>query len=126
MDLNTFMLVLFMSGVFVGVLIGGIASILMVRSDLARQAKRITVHPASVKLVTTFIAAVVIVSVLAPVLPTFAQTPIAIDIPTDVIFTEANNWIETFAPIAAIGIGISIAIAVLGYLGSVVVKAFRG
>jgi hypothetical protein len=50
---------------------------------------------------------------------------VPITIPTDIIFTEANNWIETFAPIAAIGIGISIALAVLGYLGKMIIGAFK-
>lgn len=57
----------------------------------------------------------------------FAQsTPVALEIPTDIIFTEANNWIATLAPVAAIGIGISIATAVLGYVGLMIIKGFRG
>lgn len=56
---------------------------------------------------------------------TLAQTPVPLEIPTDVIFTEANNWITIFAPIAAIGIGISIALAVLGYLGKMISSAFK-
>lgn len=59
-------------------------------------------------------------------LPAAAQTPVPLEIPTNVIFSETNNWLETFAPIAAIGIGISIALAVLGYLGKMIVSAFRG
>lgn len=59
-------------------------------------------------------------------LPSFAQTAVPLEIPTNVIFSETNNWLETFAPIAAIGIGISIALAVLGYLGKMIVSAFRG
>lgn len=58
--------------------------------------------------------------------PAFAQTAEpAIDIPTDVIFSESNFWIETFAPIAAIGIGITIALAVLGYIGKMIANAFK-
>ena len=69
---------------------------------------------------------------LAHATAAFAQTatpvptPVLLAIPTDVLFTSANNWIATFAPIAAIGIGISIAIAVLGYIGVMIVKGFRG
>ena len=55
-----------------------------------------------------------------------AQTPVALTIPTDVIFTEANNWIATLAPISAIGIGIAIATAVLGYVGMMIIKGFKG
>jgi len=55
-----------------------------------------------------------------------AQTAVPLEIPTDVIFTETNNWIATFAPIAAIGIGITIALAVLAYLGKMIAGAFKG
>ena len=54
------------------------------------------------------------------------STPVPLDIPVDVIFSETNNWLGTFAPIAAIGIGITIALAVLGYLGKMIVGAFKG
>ena len=54
----------------------------------------------------------------------FAQVQITVD--TDPIFTETNSWITTFTPIVAIGIGISIALAVLTFIGNQVVKAFRG
>lgn len=54
------------------------------------------------------------------------STPVPLEIPTGVIFSETNNWLETFAPIAAIGIGITIALAVLGYLGKMIVSAFKG
>jgi hypothetical protein len=53
------------------------------------------------------------------------STPVPLEIPTGVIFSETNNWLTTFAPIAAIGIGITIALAVLGYLGKMIVSAFR-
>jgi len=39
--------------------------------------------------------------------------------------TETNSWMATFAPVAAIGIGISIALAVLGYLGKMIKSAFN-
>lgn len=87
-----------------------------------------------------FLLKVLVIALLVMVvaLPAFAQTNtpvpptavptsiITIDLPTNTIFSEANNWLETFAPIAAIGIGISIALAVLGYLGKMIVSAFRG
>jgi hypothetical protein len=63
---------------------------------------------------------------LATAAPAYAQaTPVPLTIPTDVIFTESNNWISVFAPVAAIGIGISIALAVLGYLGKMIRSAFN-
>lgn len=73
-----------------------------------------------------FLAALLTVMVL-DASATLAQesTAVPLDIPTDVIFTETNNWIATFAPIAAIGIGITIAIAVLAYIGKMIASAFR-
>lgn len=59
------------------------------------------------------------------VMVSHAQTAVPLEIPTDVIFTQTNSWMETFAPIAAIGIGISIALAVLGYLGKMIKSAFN-
>lgn len=53
------------------------------------------------------------------------STPVPLIIPTDQIFTSTNDWMTTFAPIAAIGIGISIALAVLGYLGKMIKSAFN-
>jgi len=53
----------------------------------------------------------------------FAQVTLEID--TDPIFTEANGWITTFTPIVAIGIGISIALAILTFVGNKIVEAFR-
>lgn len=57
-----------------------------------------------------------------PIPPT--ATPIPLTIPTNVIFDSTNNWMGTFAPIVAIGIGISVAIAILGYLGKIIKSAF--
>lgn len=57
-----------------------------------------------------------------PVPPTSVPSLV---LPTGVIFSETNNWLETFAPIAAIGIGITIALAVLAYLGKMIVSAFK-
>ncbi len=57
--------------------------------------------------------------------PVLQATPVPLVIPTNQIFSETNNWLVTFAPIASIGIGISIALAVLGYLGSMIKSAFK-
>jgi len=53
-------------------------------------------------------------------------TPVPLNIPMNTILSETNTWIATFAPIAAIGIGITIALAVLGYIGSIIKSAFGG
>lgn len=53
----------------------------------------------------------------------FAQTAISVD--TDAIFAEVNNWIVVFLPIVAIGIGISVALAILTFIGKQIVNAFH-
>jgi hypothetical protein len=75
---------------------------------------------------TVTVFAVLIAMLIVGVVSAAAQsTPVPLQIPTGVIFSETNNWLTTFAPIAAIGIGITIALAVLGYLGKMIVSAFR-
>lgn len=54
-----------------------------------------------------------------------ATPEVTITIPTGIIFAETNNWIVTFAPIASIGIGITVALAVLGYIGAIIKGAFK-
>jgi hypothetical protein len=58
-----------------------------------------------------------------PIPPTATSTP-GLTIPINTVMTSTNSWIETFAPIAAIGIGIGIALAILGYLGRIIKSAF--
>jgi hypothetical protein len=74
--------------------------------------------------VITAVMFAVLAAALAMPGAAFAQSN-QIEIPTDVIFSETNTWISTFAPIAAIGIGITIALAVLGYIGKMIASAFR-
>ena len=74
----------------------------------------------------TLLAVLVAMLVVGVVSAAAQSTPVPLEIPTGVIFSETNNWLTTFAPIAAIGIGITIALAVLGYLGKMIVSAFRG
>ena len=72
----------------------------------------------------TVIILAVLLTAAAPVFATPTPVP-NFQIPTTTIFNEANSWIQVFAPIAAIGIGISIAIAVLGYVGKLIIDAFK-
>lgn len=65
----------------------------------------------------------VVLFLVGGVIPSFAQ--VSLEIPTDDIFTAINSWIVTFAPIVAIGIGISASIVILGYVGSMIVSAFK-
>lgn len=55
--------------------------------------------------------------------PSFAQVELTVD--TDALFTQANTWIGVFDDVYAIGIGISIAIAVLSLIGYLIVKALK-
>lgn len=109
----------------VGVLAGIIGTALFVSIFLKAPAPRLGFGDVK-RLVPLLVAAFVAVAVLAPQTAVLAQTPVPLEIPTDVIFSETNNWLATFAPIAAIGIGIAIALAVLGYLGKMIVGAFKG
>ena len=55
----------------------------------------------------------------------FAQTPVPIEIDTNQIFTQTNSWISVFGPILAIGGGIAIALALLGFIIGQIVKAVQ-
>lgn len=52
-------------------------------------------------------------------------TPEPLYIPTSEIFQQTNNWITVFAPIVAIGAGISIALAILNFVVKQIVKSFH-
>lgn len=79
--------------------------------------------------VKRFIAAWVITFMLvlggAFPMPAMAQTPVPLVVPTNEIFTQTNTWMEVFAPVVAIGVGIAIALAILGFIGNEILKAFR-
>ena len=66
----------------------------------------------------------VVASIILAANPVFAQTPVAITVDTNEIFTQTNNWIDVFLPIVAIGAGISIAIAILTFIVKQIVAAF--
>jgi len=92
---------------------------------------RYSMKPRTRKLI---MLALLLVLLLIQVAPIFAQTNtpipptatiVPLSIPTNAIFTETNSWMATFAPVAAIGIGISIALAVLAYLGKMIKSAFN-
>jgi hypothetical protein len=58
--------------------------------------------------------------------PALAQTPVPLEIPTNEIFSSTNSWMTTFAPIVSIGIGITLALAILGFIGTTIVKGIKG
>lgn len=114
MDVTTFLL-----GMLVGIALCAVLS-----AVLYSYIKGKKLSPAASKYIPALVA---VLLTLAFALPraAFAQTPVPLEIPTNVIFTETNNWLQTFAPIAAIGIGITLALAVLGYIGKLIISAFR-
>ena len=57
--------------------------------------------------------------------PAWAQTPVPLVVPTNEIFTQTNTWMGVFAPVVAIGVGIAVALAILGFIGNEILKAFK-
>ena len=51
-------------------------------------------------------------------------TPVPLVIPLSDIFTQANNWLQTLSPIESLAIGITIALAVFGFLYKAIKSAF--
>ena len=72
------------------------------------------------------LAAVLGAAFAMPSVSVYAQTPVPIIVDTNAIFTSTNTWIEVFVPIMAIGIGISVALAILTFIGNQILRAFRG
>lgn len=68
----------------------------------------------------------IIMMAMLLVMAVSVQAQVTLDIPTDDIFTSINSWIVTFVPVVAIGIGIAAALAILGFVGNEIIKAFRG
>lgn len=66
-----------------------------------------------------------IAAVFALSMPTYAQTPVPLVVPTNEIFIQTNSWMGVFAPVVAIGVGIAIALAILGFIGNEILKAFK-
>lgn len=57
--------------------------------------------------------------------PPTAIPPVQLTVDTNQLFTSANNWISNLMPVLAIGIGITIAIAILTFVGAQIIKAFK-
>lgn len=76
--------------------------------------------------VLAFIAAWVLV--FGGNVPTFAQAtmvPLEFDGAVNSMFSSANSWMVTLAPVLSIGFGILIALAVLGLVGYLIVSALQ-
>lgn len=125
-------LAVFLVGLMIGFVIGLMLAALFVGRKIAEQKDKRKVSVPNIPksaLALALTLAFVAYQLVGQVVVTLAQTantPVpSIDIPTDVIFSETNVWIDVFAPIAAISIGITIALAVLGYLGSTIASSFK-
>lgn len=74
--------------------------------------------------ITVLFIVLAVLALLA--VPAFAQTPVPLEIDTNQLFSSTNTWIGVFLPIMAIGIGISIALALLTFIGNRIIAAFKG
>lgn len=63
---------------------------------------------------------------IVSVAPAFAQTPVPLEIPVDTLISNVNTWVVQLAPVIFFGTAIGIAIALLTFIGNVILKAFRG
>jgi uncharacterized membrane protein len=68
--------------------------------------------------------AMLFAALMAMTAVSFAQTPVPLVVPTNDIFESVNTWLEVFAPIVAIGVGIAIALAILTFIGKQILQAF--
>lgn len=55
-----------------------------------------------------------------------SATPVALTIPVNEIFSQTNTWMTSLGPVVALGIGISVALAILTFIGKQIISAFRG
>lgn len=67
-----------------------------------------------------------VLALVVNVAPAFAQTPVPLEIPVDTLITNVNTWVVQLAPVVFFGTAIGIAIALLTFIGNVILKAFRG
>jgi len=71
--------------------------------------------------------ALIAVMVGAPTLSASAQaTPVPINVDTNQLMSQVNTWILALDDVIFLGVAISIAIAILLFIGKTVLTAFRG
>jgi len=63
---------------------------------------------------------------LTPQFAAHAQTPVPITIDTNSLLTQVNTWTASLDDVVFLGVAISIAIALLTFIGAQILKAFRG
>jgi hypothetical protein len=66
------------------------------------------------------------VGLLGPQSAAHAQTPVPITIDTNSLLTQVNTWTASLDDVVFLGVAISIAIALLTFIGAQILKAFRG
>lgn len=66
-----------------------------------------------------------VVLMLATNVDAFAQSA-EFDIPVDDYITSTNSWLTKLVPIMAFVTGIPVALAIFGFLGNALTKAFKG
>ena len=110
-------------GFIIGLLVASVASYVFVKAGAPKVRAAIKTGG---KIAPALIVALALVVLFAPVTATLAQTPVPITIDTNEIFTQTNNWIQQFTPIQAIGIGATLALAILSFLAATLTGAFKG
>ncbi len=66
------------------------------------------------------------ITVVSGIQSVAAQTPVPITIDTNGLFTQVNTWTSSLDDVIFVGVAISIALAILTFIGSQIIKAFRG
>jgi len=69
---------------------------------------------------------IALMGALALCVPNAAFASGTLDIDLTPLFDQINYWVTQLFPILSIGVGIAIAIALIGFVGSSIKKAFVG
>ncbi|MCL4251821.1 MAG: hypothetical protein KJ065_26950, partial [Anaerolineae bacterium] len=69
--------------------------------------------------------AFVLVALLLPSSAANAQTPVPITVDTNTLLTQVNTWVTSLDDVVFLGVAISIAIAILVFIGAQILQAFR-
>jgi len=84
----------------------------------------VRVHAA--RLTMALVATLIAVLSFIPNQIVAAQTPVPITIDTNSLLTQVNTWTASLDDVVFLGVAIAIAIALLTFIGSQILKAFRG
>lgn len=128
----------FSIGFLIGALVVAVTFAIVIRLMLNQKKREQKLRGGGVRKIATPILALMLVALFlfsqpgvslpfSQVIIVHAQTEtlVPLNIPINPILNQTNTWMNTFAPISAIGIGISLAIAILGYISLMIRSAFR-